>query len=297
MGVILNLLTRLVAISLGLACAATATHAQAPKSAAPAIAPEYATVTFPSRDRDRTPVRSILLMPSAQDGKHATVVMLHGCGGMLTPSGRLQNRDTDWAKRFQAAGYAVLLVDSFGSRGLGSQCTTPDRDINPARRARDVQAALDWLATQPWAAADRVALIGWSNGGSTLLHAVRAAYAPTSTAVKLRAAFAIYPGCRPFVEREGPRPNVPLEMHMGDVDDWTPSDACIEVGKRWNVPVTLYPGAYHGFDAPNSPLRTRAGLAFSKNGDGVAHVGTHPEHRARLISVVMDRLKLVMSKP
>jgi len=44
------------------------------------------------------------------------VVALHGCGGPV-PS-----RDAQWAEALAGQGHIVLLPDSFGSRGLGSQC-------------------------------------------------------------------------------------------------------------------------------------------------------------------------------
>jgi dienelactone hydrolase len=90
---------------------------------------------------------------------------------------------------------------------------------------------------------------------------------------------------------------VPLEIQMGSADDWTPPEPCQDLAVKWNVPITMYPEAFHGFDAPDVPIRVRTGLATSKNGDGRAHVGTHPESRARLIAAVMGRLKAVFDAP
>jgi dienelactone hydrolase len=254
------------------------------------------TVEFPSADRARTPLKGLLVQPSGPAGKRPVVVMLHGCGGLFSPSGRVLRREVDWASRFQAAGYNVLLVDSFGSRNLGAQCTNANRTVFPVNRARDTQGAIDWLATQAWADARRVAVIGWSHGGSTTLHYVRAEFAPQGE-VNIRAAIAIYPGCRVLLDRTGPRPGVPLEIHMGSADDWTPPEPCQDLARTWSVPITMYPDAHHGFDAPNVPVRVRTGLVTSKNGDGRAHVGTHPEGRERLIAAVMARLQAVFAAP
>ncbi|MFM2422759.1 MAG: hypothetical protein RL291_1289 [Pseudomonadota bacterium] len=275
----------LIALVVASASARPAT-AQTPRTPEPA----YERVTFPSATETPVTIKALLLKPAGQTQPHATVVMLHGCGGLFTRSGRVSKREVDWSQRFQAAGYAVLLVDSFGSRGLGPQCTVSERAIRPPNRARDVQGAIEWLATQPWADRGRIAVIGWSNGGSTVLNYVRQEFAPKAAGANVRLALAIYPGCRVFSDRPGPRTSLPLEIHMGSADDWTPPEPCIELGKTWNVPVTLYPGAYHGFDAPDNPIRVRTGLAFSKNGDGRAHVGTHPEARAKLIEAVLARL-------
>src|SRR5580704_4176974 len=47
------------------------------------------------------------------------IVALHGCGGAF-PS-----RDRQWADLLAGAGHIVLFPDSFGSRGLHSQCRVP----------------------------------------------------------------------------------------------------------------------------------------------------------------------------
>jgi dipeptidyl aminopeptidase/acylaminoacyl peptidase len=59
-----------------------------------------------------------LVLPEGT-AKAPPVVALHGCGGPF-PS-----RDGQWAVLLAKAGHVVLLPDSFGSRGLGSQCGTP----------------------------------------------------------------------------------------------------------------------------------------------------------------------------
>ena len=64
---------------------------------------------------------AVLVMPETP--KPPSIVALHGCGGPF-PS-----RDGQWAVALVQAGHIVLLPDSFGSRGLGSQCGTKDREV------------------------------------------------------------------------------------------------------------------------------------------------------------------------
>jgi dienelactone hydrolase len=227
----------------------------------------------------------------AASGPRPAVIALHGCGGNMRGDGTgLIARVPDWTGRFLAAGYAVLWPDSFGSRGLGPQCQVANRDINPATRANDATAAADWLAAQPGIDTSRMALIGWSHGGSTVLRAVAAsAKAP---AVDYKIAIAFYPGCRPMAEREGRdgKPwaaRLPVTILMGGADDWTPPEPCRSLGIRNNVRYIEYPGAYHDFDAPNTPIRVRKGLTFTANNSGEAHVGTDPAARAAAIDEVM----------
>ena len=102
-----------------------------------------------------------LVLPAGQ-ARAPPIVALHGCGGPF-PS-----RDGQWAALLAKAGHIVLLPDSFGSRGLVSQCAMKERGVTPAGLRRDdaIDAA-QWLAARPATPPGGVALIGWSNGGST----------------------------------------------------------------------------------------------------------------------------------
>ena len=66
---------------------------------------------------------------------------------------------------------------------------------------------------------------------------------------------------------------------MGEADDWTPAAPCHALADRLPGKLTLvtYPGAYHDFDAPNTKVRARAGLATPVGGN--AHTGTDPAAR------------------
>jgi len=241
-------------------------------------------VRFPTRHEDGIVIGGHLGRPEG-DGRRPAVVALHGCGGLFTPrGGRISSRHTDWAERLVAAGYVVLLPDSFGSRGLGAQCTTREREMRPRDRVGDAVGAADWLAVQPFVDPARIALLGWSNGGSTVLWAVSGQVRPAGS--DWRVAIAFYPGCRLPAGSERWKPRLPLHILIGAIDDWTPPEPCRELTDRGPVELIEYPGAYHAFDTPNSPVRERRGLAFTGSGTGVAHVGTNPEARAAAIKDV-----------
>ena len=217
------------------------------------------------------------------------VIALHGCGGNNRSDGRPLARTIDWTERWLAAGYAVLWPDSFGSRGLGSQCENRKRTVFPRQRARDARAAAQWVATQPGIDANRIALVGWSNGASTVLYAVQ--NDGPAPAPDFRTAIAFYPGCRAPMERaekDGTKwaSRLPMTILIGAADDWTPPEPCRELSRTPSVRYIEYEGAYHGFDSPNSPIRIRRGLAFTANGSGVAHQGTDPKARAAAIAEV-----------
>src|SRR5260221_8609245 len=108
------------------------------------------------------------------DGPFPVVIALHGCGGLAGHSEPVQARYRDWAEQLLEGGNAVLLPDSYGSRELGPQCRVKERRILARReRVADIMASREWLVQQPWAARDRISLMGWANGASALLWAVR----------------------------------------------------------------------------------------------------------------------------
>src|SRR5215471_2678053 len=108
------------------------------------------------------------------DGPFPTVIALHSCGGLAGHSEPVLSRYRDWADELVRDGKAVLLPDSYGSRGLGPQCRVKERRISGRReRVADIVAARKWLAEQSWAMPDRISLMGWASGASALLWAVR----------------------------------------------------------------------------------------------------------------------------
>jgi dienelactone hydrolase len=260
-------------------------------SASPAHAWEPEEVTISSPLASKGPFTAQLLRPQGP-GPFPTIVALHGCGGLLNRDDDLPKRETDWADRLISAGYAVLFPDSFTARGLRQICTAHERTIFPKDGADDVAAAVDWLAMQPYVACKRLALMGWSHGAMTALWAVRSGF--MADAPQFKAAIAFYPGCREIAKLADWRPRVPLKILIGAADDWTQPGPC-DLAQRTGFTFIEYPGAYHGFDAPNSKVRVRKGLGAVKSGE--AHVGTDPEARAAAIKEVMSTLAAAMGGP
>jgi dienelactone hydrolase len=209
---------------------------------------------------------AVLVLP-ANDAKPPSIVALHGCSGPFAA------RDGSWAVALANAGHVVLLPGSFGSRGLGSQCGTTERSVTAeGLRRLDAMAAGRWLTGRPETPSGGIALLGWSNGGSTVLSTARAA-ADLPDGL-FRRFVALYPGCPWRAEDPNWRPAARVLILMGEDDDWTPAAPCHELASRYPDEITLiaYPGAYHDFDVPDRPVRIRGGAATAPNGQ--AHVGT-----------------------
>jgi dienelactone hydrolase len=220
------------------------------------------------------------------DGPFPTVIALHGCGGLGGHAEPVLPRYRDWAEQLLKSGHAVLLPDSYGSRELGPQCRVKERERHVlARRERvaDITAARQWLAQQPWAAHDRISLIGWANGASALLWAVRPQLSSRGAEPDFRSAIAFYPDCR-VSSGLGWSARVPTLLLIGAKDDVSSPSACRQMvdGARGRTALTrieIYPGAAHDFDRANLPLHAIGGSSDA----GVpehGHIGTDADARA-----------------
>lgn len=251
---------------------ATAAHAQAPLQ----------WVNFPNGGES---LRGALYLPGGA-GPHPAVIALHGCGGLATRGPRVR----DWVATLNGAGFAVLFPDSFGSRGLKSQCNVRQRAVRATReRIGDANAALAYLRSRADIKPGAISLLGWSNGGATIISAMRAERRPA--AGDFARAIAFYPGCRFELRRGGWSARTPLLILAGGADDWTPAAPCVELAKgQSNVSIQVYPGAYHNFDDPDRPVTVRRGTAFSADGSGRVHQGTDPAARKDSIARTLQFL-------
>ena len=218
------------------------------------------------------------------DGPFATVIALHGCGGLAGNSEPVQPRYRDWAELLLKAGNAVLLPDSYGSRELGPQCRVNERRVL-ARRERvvDVMASRQWLVQQPWIARDRISLMGWANGASAVLWAVRPQLSSRGVEPDFRSAIAFYPDCR-LSSGLGWSARVPTLLLIGAKDDVSSPPACRQMvdgayGRSALTRIVIYPGAYHDFDRANFPLHA-IGATADATAPEKGHVGTDAEARA-----------------
>lgn len=233
-------------------------------------------VTFPSLDA--TPIRAHVFQP-AQQPPRGTVVALHGCGGLYASAGsrkgELSARHRAYADMLTADGYAIVFPDSLAPRGETQICTQRNgsRSVTQAERRADALAALAWAAAQPWARVDRIALLGWSNGGSAVLSATDASRRDVrGQPARPVLAIAFYPGCSAPL-KSGYRPSTRLVMLLGEKDDWTPPGPCIELGRSTGAQVHVYADSHHGFDNPAGQVRLLADVPNGAHpGQGV-HVG------------------------
>jgi dienelactone hydrolase len=182
------------------------------------------------------------------------VVLMHGCHGVAPQTER-------WARWLADRGYVALVVDSFGSRGLPGDCRADEggrADLPNTARFDDAMGALRFLQAEPLVRADRVAIMGWSQGGVFALAAVNGpslerarARGVVLPAQGFAAAVGIYPGGCPSLAYE--RAIRPVLILIGANDDWTPARFCEAMAQNMraqgaDVSIIVYPDAVHYFD-------------------------------------------------
>lgn len=198
-----------------------------------------------------------LARPSTR-GPLPAVVLLHGCGGFHASM-------LSWADRLSVFGYVALAVDSFGPRGINSQCG------GFREQSADSYAALRYLAKQPFVIPTHVAVMGFSMGGISVLANLEQGSVQSLYPDKFRAGIAFYPHC-------GGASGImvaPVLVLIGQADDWTPASACEAMmagrseigvsrspGDRSSVELVVYPGAHHGYDIVDFSLLPSLGITF-----------------------------------
>ena len=191
-------------------------------------------------------IQGYLVKPEGA-GPFPAVIGLYGCGGMSdTTKRKLADELVGW-------GYVVLLVDSFATRGVEHACTGGYSDIAGMRRS-DAYGALAFLARQTFVDPQRVAAVGFSQGGWVALFVAEAnSFEPFvgPSNLRFRAVVALYPICKWAVGRLV----IPTLILIGALDDWTPAADCSEKIDAWRtdgVPLeqVVYPGVHHSFYYP-----------------------------------------------
>src|SRR5450830_1093181 len=240
--------------------------------------------------------------------KKPTIIAMHGCGGLYSSVGK---EDIQFTPRYLAmarmltdAGYNVLFPDSFTPRGRRAICqeSLQQRIANSAMRRQDVQAAIRWVAMQEDVDIRRIALLGWSQGATTVLSAMNLAEAEVAVRkIQPKAAVEFYPTCTGYSKaRVLYKPVAPTLVLMGENDDWSSPEDCQSLAHKLDgsdIPFTLklYPDTYHDFDAPGLPMHMRTDIpGAGKPGVGVTIAG-NADTRAEAYGDMLKFLKEQLS--
>ena len=213
---------------------------------------------YANRPRPAATAQGQLVLPAnaAADAKLPAVVLVHGSGGIYP------EQITYWAKLFNDQSIAAMVIDVFGPRGVKS--TGEDQSQVPfGADTADAFAALGMLATHPRIDPKRIAVMGFSRGGITVLRSAVTPIANSSgpAGVRFAAHIAMYSGGCAGNLTVSPKPGVfgpaPILFVHGDADDYTYLSDCKTYAQRITAAgtptefVTL-PGARHKFDVDDT---------------------------------------------
>jgi dienelactone hydrolase len=284
-----------------------------------AATPPPERVSFDSLDRQGgAPVRitGLLFRPEdGGDGRHPAVVALHGCGGMYgtvaSQRDALSLRHRAMAELLVAEGYIVLFPDSFRPRGRDEICTVENarRTIRETQRRLDAQGALLFLQARVDVAPDRVAVLGWSHGGSAVLATLNAkqpavvTWRDRGSPPYFRAGVAFYPGCVESLRaRGGYAAAAPLTLFIAGADDWTAPGPCVDLAVKLALagePVThvVYPDTYHGFDGPVAQGQVRLQVPNGVHPGGGVTLAPNPVAREDAYARLKAFLRAQLGEP
>ncbi len=124
------------------------------------IIPEFGSIK--AIDGQRLDYR--LYKPAGFDAEQKYPVMVFYYGGPTA-----QKVVREWGDHYNQymaqQGFVVFTLDNRGMARRGRQFSDPIYQLLGAVEVEDQLAGIRWLKTQPWVAADRVGVFGWSYGG------------------------------------------------------------------------------------------------------------------------------------
>ncbi|MEG3179350.1 dienelactone hydrolase family protein [Sphingomonas sp. LT1P40] len=239
-------------------------------------------VTFLSRD-GKTQVKGYLFKPANAPAKLPAVVMMHGRGGAYSSLAKgkydastLSSRHKAWGELLAKSGYAALMVDDFGAVGFPAGFAAGTYADRPAAvdevdfRPLHAYGALRFLQSRADITANRVALLGWSNGASTTLAAMADDKPGDMRKLGFAAGVALYPGCGLKKRFEkGYKPYHPVRVFMGTADEEVSPKLCQTFVDRSkaagnDIALRMFEGATHSYDTPTKSRQSVQANATAK---------------------------------
>ena len=207
---------------------------------------EQLNVNFISSADENLIIPAILKKPKG-NGPFPAVVLMAGC----SPEYFNNIRESSWANRLLSWGCVTIQPESWGPRHDSGVCSRSEYLRIPQMaeaRALDAFDAKAYLAMKPFIDPNRIAVMGWSHGGWTVLAALRTDLTLTQTKEPFRAGVSFYPYCIWALDKL----NAPLLIIHGEKDKWAPAETCTEkmpIGETAHEVIHhIYPDAYHDFD-------------------------------------------------
>jgi len=135
-----------------------------------------------------TPLKAVLFIPSSSTTVPAVIVQ-HGSGGLWSSTDasntQLASQFNIWIDSFRVNKIAALFIDSYTARGVKNfpNMAPPENIFLAAEfiRPRDAYAGLSYLRTLNRIKSNKIALLGFSHGGTSVLSTMVDAQAVSKT--------------------------------------------------------------------------------------------------------------------
>lgn len=282
-----------VAWGLAAALAASAAHAQFTPRDLMFDSRSASDLTFPSTV---TPIEQatypqMMLLKPEGEGPFPAVMLGHQCGGLVfnKANPRAANWSMlQWAKDFQQAGYVALLVDFMGPRGATQVCQGAQAGVTLGRTTQDFFQAAEHLRKLPYVDANKVALVGFSQGALIAFYNNSKRVRETMGVSRgFDAYVSFYPLCRlqlqsparPVVEilqRDIEKPHL---MLLGSADTETPAADCESLGAT--VKASGRPLEFHTYADKTHCWDCKSLNGFTKQGRHGTVTYTYDEETTR----------------
>ncbi|EMJ90787.1 dienelactone hydrolase family protein [Leptospira alstonii] len=206
-------------------------------------------------------------------GRFPLIVMMHGCAGAHSNSDAskgVSSLYTEWADRGKNLGYATLLIDSFTPRNAPQNQCSNGANVGTSEvtdRPTDAYAAITYVKRSKVINNDRIVLLGWSHGGSSVFSTV-----DTNSTLQYRsenrrpfkAVISFYPGCglnNAFGGISGSQylPYTHIKILAAGADPLYTGGYCntrisraqtlgANAATNNSIAMTVYPNTHHSFD-------------------------------------------------
>jgi dienelactone hydrolase len=188
-----------------------------------------------------------LRLPKGLGEKFATVILIHGSGGISAATDR-------WAQELNSVGIAAFILDSFTGRGI-INTNSDQSQLDSIAMMHDAFAALDKLAAHPRIDPMRIAVMGFSKGAVAAIYSsnerFRAAYGPNNA--DFAAHIGLYTPCNVTYKQDNKVGSKPIRLFHGISDDYVSIEPCRSYVTRLkeggaDVTLTEYSDAHHAYD-------------------------------------------------
>jgi len=190
-----------------------------------------------------------LRLPRPGTERLPAVLLVHGSAGVVDYIG-------DWARLLNDSGVATFVLDAFSGRGLVN-ISDDQGKLGWLNMIVDSYRALELLSGHARIDPQRIAIMGFSRGGTAALYASVKRFQRMHLAQGLgfAAYIAFYPSCNVTYIGGDDVADKPIRIFHGSLDDFDPPGPCHPYVARLqkaghDVERTEYPGAYHAFDSP-----------------------------------------------